>query len=265
MDNNLSTLYILLVEPSRAQRKIIALQFEELGIFSFTEAETGSEALDVIESDTPDLVISSLHLPDMTGRDLVLEMRSTQGTEHIPFMLISSETAFEELDPIKQAGATAVLPKPFKAEDLNRALQTTIEWNNPDQINVSEEILSEMEVLLVDDSALARKMIIRTLKKMGIQNIQEAADGNEAIPIIQANSFDMIVTDYNMPKLDGHQLLRFIRTESNQPEVPVLMITTEGDEGKLAAIQQEGVSAIVDKPFDVNTVKNMIETVCDLV
>ncbi len=264
MDNNLSSLYILLVEPSRAQRKIIALQFEELGIFSFIEAENGSEALDIIETDTPDLVISAMHLADMTGRDLVLEMRATQGTEHVPFMLISSETSFEELDPIKQAGATAVLPKPFKANDLRKALLASIEWNNPDQVNLSDELLESMRFLVVDDSGLARKMIVRTLKKMGIQHFLEAADGVEAIPLIQENKFDMIVTDYNMPKLDGHQLLKFIRTKSNQPNVPVLMITTEGDEGKLAAIQQEGVSAIVDKPFDVNTVRAMIEAVCTL-
>ncbi len=262
--SNLSNLYILLVEPSRSQRKIIALQFEELGIFSFTEAENGSEALDIIETDAPDLVISAMHLPDMTGRDLVLEMRATQGTESVPFMLISTETSFEELDPIKQAGATAILPKPFKANDLRKALMTTIEWNNPDQVNVSEELLESMKILVVDDSALARKMIVRTLKKMGMKNFQEAADGAEAIPLIQENHFDMIVTDYNMPKLDGHQLLKFIRMQSNQPDVPVLMITTEGDEGKLAAIQQEGVSAIVDKPFDVNTVRLLIEAVFNL-
>ena len=261
MENNLSALYILLVEPSRSQRKIITLQFEDLGISTHVEVESGSDALDIIETESPDLVISAMHLPDMTGRELVLEMRANPGTENIPFMLISTETSFEELDPIKQAGASAILPKPFQVSDLQCALLTTMEWNNPDQINLSEEALVKLRVLVVDDSALARKMIIRTLEKMGMKNFIEAGDGKEAMPMIQASIFDLIVTDYNMPKVDGHQLLKFIRTASNQPNVPVLMVTTEGDKSKLAAIQQEGVSAILDKPFDVSTVKQIIETV----
>lgn len=261
MDNNISTLYILLVEPSRSQRKIITLQFEDLGILNFVEVENGGDALDIIETDAPDLVISSMHLPDMTGRDLVLEMRANPSTDDIPFMLISTETSFQELDPIKQAGASAVLPKPFKAKDLRKALITTMDWANPEHINLSDEFLEEMRVLVVDDSALARKMIIKTLTKMGMQNFKEAVDGKEGIALIQESEFDLIITDYNMPKVDGHQLLKFIRTKSIQPHVPVLMVTTEGDDSKLQAIQQQGVSAIVDKPFDVNTVKQLIEAI----
>ena len=261
MDNNLSTLYILLVEPSSSQSKIVAQQFEDLGIQTFSHVDTGTEALNFMEVEEPDLVISAMHLSDMTGRDLVLDMRSTPGTENIPFMLISTETSFEELDPIKQAGASAILPKPFKAQDLQKALLTTMDWNNPDQINLTDEFLEKMRVLVVDDSALARKMIIKTLTKMGIINFKEAIDGKDAMSMIQASEFDLIITDYNMPKVDGHQLLKFIRTESIQPNVPVLMVTTEGDDSKLQAIQQQGVSAILDKPFDVNSVKHLIETV----
>jgi len=264
MENNLSALYILLVEPSRSQRKIITLQFEDLAIINYMEAESGSDALDIIETENPDLVISAMHLPDMTGRELVLEMRANPSTVDIPFMLISTETSFAELDPIKQAGASAILPKPFQASDLQSALLTTMEWNNPEQINLSEETLEKLCVLVVDDSELARKMIIRTLKKMGMKNFQVACDGKEAMPMIQASVFDLIITDYNMPKVDGHQLLKFIRTASNQPNVPVLMITTEGDDSKLEAVQREGVSAIVDKPFDVNTVKQLIETIVNM-
>lgn len=261
MENNIPSLYVLLVEPSYSQRKIISQQFEDLGIANFLEVDNGNEALDCIETDPPDLVISSMFLPDMTGKDLVLEMRATKGTEEIPFMLISTETSFEQLDPIKQAGASAILPKPFRARDLRKMILATLDIGNPDHINLSDEQLQALNVLVVDDSALARKMIVRTLGKMGIVNLKVAEDGSEAIPMIQQESFDLIFSDYNMPKVDGHQLLKFIRHESNQPDVPVLMITTEGDESKLAAVQQEGVSAIVDKPFDITTVRLMIESV----
>ncbi|MCP4488204.1 MAG: response regulator [Gammaproteobacteria bacterium] len=260
MEHQLATLYVVLVEPSRPQSKIVLQQFEELGISQYRHVETGADAQELIFEDTPDLVISSLHLEDMTGRDLVLKMRDRTATETTPFILISTTTSFRELDPIKQAGASAVLPKPFSVKDLKRAVMSTMDWEHPDQIELEDLDPENLEVLVVDDSGMARKMISRTLNKMGIEKITQAADGADAIPLIQANHYDLIVTDFNMPEVDGHELLRFIRNESNQSSVPVLMVTTEGDASKLAAIQHDGVSAIMDKPFEVAEVKQLIET-----
>ena len=86
----------------------------------------------------PDLVISSLHLEDMTGQDLVLKMRANQATETTPFILISTATSFRELDPIKQAGASAVLPKPFAVKVLQRAVINTMDWEHPDQLELED-------------------------------------------------------------------------------------------------------------------------------
>jgi len=261
----LNSLYVLLVEPSSSQKKIILQQFDDLGIEQVKTVDTGQQALDVIDTEQPDLVISAMFLDDMTGKDLVLEMRANPLTENTPFMLISTVTSFAELDPIKQAGASAILPKPFVAADLKRAILTTMDWDHPDMIDLEDHDVGSLNVLLVDDSQLARRMISRTLHKMGLENIVEADNGRSAIPLIQQQKYDLIITDYNMPQMDGHELLLFIRHKSNQSSVPVLMVTTEGDESKLAAIQHDGVSAIVDKPFEVGTVKQLIETALTLV
>ena len=256
----LNSLYVLLVEPSLAQKHIIEQQLDELGIEQVVTADTGQQALDIIDQDAPDLVISAMFLEDMTGRDLVLDMRDNPLTENTPFMLISTVTSFAELDPIKQAGASAVLPKPFSALDLKRAILTTMDWEHPDQISLDNMEAANLQVLLVDDSLMARRMITRTLNKMGIENIGEAENGRSAIPMIEQHDYDLILTDYNMPEMDGHELLLYIRQQSHLPTVPVLMVTTEGDQGKLAAIQHDGVSAIIDKPFEVGAVKQMIES-----
>lgn len=259
MEHQLAALFVVLIEPSRAQSKIVIQQFEELGIRQYTHFETGAAALESIFKDVPDMVISSLHLEDTTGRDLVLKMRENPATENTPFILISTTTSFRELNPIKQAGASAVLPKPFAVKDLQRAVMNAMDWEHPDQLELEDLDPENIKILVVDDSKLALKMIIRVLQKMGIEKITEARDGAEAIPLIQANHYDLIITDFNMPEVDGHELLRFIRNESNQSSVPVLMVTTEGDASKLAAVQQDGVSAILDKPFEVAEVKQLIE------
>jgi two-component system chemotaxis response regulator CheY len=256
MDHYLNSLFVLLVEPSRSQRRILLQQFEDLGISQFETYDRGEEALVRIDTEQPDLVISALFLPDMTGRELVLEMRDNPLSLDIPFILISSETSIRELDPVKQAGASAVLPKPFAAADLKRAINMIMDWENPQPV----ELDSALRILLVDDSKLARRMISRTLRRMGLENIVEAEDGRAALPLIQRQDFDLIITDYNMPRMDGRELLWFIRNKSRQPKVPVMMVTTEGDESKLSAVQHQGVSAIIDKPFDAAVVKSLIES-----
>lgn len=264
MQYYLNSLFILLVEPSSAQKKIITQQFDELGIEQYLTADTGAEALAIIEDEQPDIVISSMFLEDMTGKDLVLELRDNPLTVDTPFVLISTVTSFAELNPIKQAGASAVLPKPFTTRDLKRAIVSTIAWENPEQIQLEDRDPGNLKILLVDDSHLARRMISRTLDKMGLTNITEARNGREAIPLIEHNLYDLIITDYNMPLMDGHELLLYIRTKSSQKEVPVLMVTTEGNESTLAAIQHDGVSAIMDKPFEVKSVKQLIESALSL-
>jgi two-component system chemotaxis response regulator CheY len=261
MQHYLNSLFILLVEPSMPQKKIVINQLDDLGIEHYMTAETGEEALQIIDTEQPDLVISAMFLQDMDGTDLVLDMRANPLTQDIPFMLISTVTSRAELEPIKQAGATAVLPKPFEVADLKRAIMTTMDWENPEVIKLDHKDSSALRILLVDDSLMARHMIIRTLNKMGIQDISEAEDGREALTFIDKQEFDLIITDYNMPEMDGYELLKYIRHESNHRDIPVLMVTTEGDEGKLEAIQHEGISAIVDKPFDIVSVKRLIESV----
>jgi two-component system chemotaxis response regulator CheY len=261
MDYFLNSLFVLLVEPSIAQRHIITNQLDELGITEYQTVSNGQEALAVIDQEQPDLVISAMFLEDMTGTDLVLEMRENPISEDTPFMLISTVTSFKELDPILQAGASAVLPKPFGAAELKRAIRTTLAWENPDELNLQPYDPAGLRILLVDDSVMARHLISRTLSKMGVSNVTEAADGREAAELMQQGEFDLVITDYNMPEMDGHELLKFIRRESNQQQIPVLMVTTEGDESKLSAVQHEGVAAIIDKPFEVTSVKQLIESI----
>ena len=261
MEHTLSSLYVVLIEPSHAQTKIIQGQFSELGITQYACFDQGQAALDAIFRDVPDLVISAMYLPDMSGKDLVLKMREHAETENTPFMLISTETSFAELDPIKQAGASAVLPKPFQPRDLRRAVNNTMDWEHPDHLELADYDPESLQVLVVDDSAMARKMICRTLAKIGIENMDEAPDGKDAIEMIDNKTYDLIITDYNMPEVDGHEFLKYIRNESSQSSVPVLMVTTEGNQSVLSAIQQDGVSAIFDKPFEIDEVRKMIQTV----
>ena len=255
----ISELSIVLVEPSPVQRKLIRAELEKLGIHYIGENSTGEEALQELRIAQPDLVISSMYLPDMTGAELVINMRRDALLEDTPFMLISSETSFSMLEPIKQAGVIAILPKPFNPEDLKSALCATLDFIHPDEHALADIALDDLKTLVVDDSLMARKHITRVLGNLGIEHISTAENGLDAIEKIESSFFDLVVTDYNMPEMDGEKLTRFIRERSSQQSIPILMVTSEGDESRLAAVQRAGVSGICDKPFEPETVKQMIQ------
>ncbi|BCG64570.1 MAG: two-component system, chemotaxis family, chemotaxis protein CheY [Methyloprofundus sp.] len=262
---NISELTILLVEPSATQLKVIIKHLEQEGITAIEGVTTGADALKSIKAYAPDLVISSMYLPDMTATDLVISIRESGAEQGIPFMLISSETDFKALDPIRQAGVVAILPKPFSPSDLKRALKSSVEFITPEEVCLEHYDIALLKVLVVDDSLMARKHITRVLNNMGIIDITTANDGKQGVDIFSAhqNEFDLIVTDYNMPVMDGQELIHFIRHDMQNTFIPILMVTSEENEMRLNNVQQSGVSAICDKPFEPQTVKEMLYRVME--
>ncbi len=262
---DVADLSILLVEPSAMQSKVIAQHLEQEGIKSIEYVHSGSEAIDVLNKYEPDLIISSMYLSDMTATDLVVLVKTSEKYADIPFMLISSETRLAALEPIRQAGVVAILPKPFNHNDLKRALRNTVEYIDPEEIIFEHYDIEAIKVLLVDDSSMARHHIIRVLHNMGITHIVEAENGKQAAEIFgqSEEDFDLVITDYNMPEMDGEELIQFIRTEMNNSFVPILIVTSEDNASRLNNIQQAGVSGILDKPFEPHTVKEMLFRVLD--
>ncbi|MBI3776586.1 MAG: response regulator [Gammaproteobacteria bacterium] len=251
-------LSVALVEPSITQQHIIVKHLATLGVTNTICYQDKASALAGINDSVPDLMISAMHFPDGTGTELAQALRKDPRTEDLLFMLVSSETAYRYLDPLKQAGVIAILPKPFQASDLRKALNTTLDFLLPEENQLNVAAVEEMKVLVVDDSVTARHHIRRVLNNMGIMNVTEVANGRDAIEQIKQNFYDLIVTDYNMPEVDGQQLTRYVREKSTQRSVPILMVTSVTDETRLAQVQQCGVSAICDKPFEPSGIKNLV-------
>lgn len=256
---DISELSVVLVEPSSTQRKIIKSHLSQLGVLHIELAKSMQEALTILASGEYDLVVSSLYLQGCMGTDLLHTMRDDEALKSIAFILISSETDIEVLDPIRQAGSIAILSKPFTIKGLSRALHSTIDYYTNKNIDLGCYEPETLKVLLVDDSRMARNHMKRVLGKMGLEQFTEAENGVEAKELLEEEIFDLVVTDYNMPEMDGQQLTQFIRTHSMQQSIPVLMVTSEENDNRLASVAHSGVSAICDKPFEASTVRALIE------
>jgi two-component system chemotaxis response regulator CheY len=118
-----------------------------------------------------------------------------------------------------------------------------------------------MDVLIVDDSAAIRKILQRVLKQADVPlgTVHEAGDGLEALETLKNNKVQLILSDINMPKMDGLQLLGRLKSDEAYKKVPVIMVSTEGSESKVMDAVQLGAAGYVRKPFTADQIKEKLK------
>lgn len=118
----------------------------------------------------------------------------------------------------------------------------------------------DLRVLVADDSLTMRKIICNVLNSIGIKRdfITEAEDGLDALGKVKANKFDLILTDWNMPNMDGLTLVQNLRKLPSTKDIPIVMVTTEGSKECVVTALRNGVNNYIVKPFDAPTLKNKI-------
>ena len=112
-------------------------------------------------------------------------------------------------------------------------------------------------VLVADDSSTMRKIILRSLQAVGIPEATEAADGAEATALFKPGEFDLVLTDWNMPGKTGLEVIQEVRQQD--AKVPIIMITTEAEKGRVMQAIQAGVSDYLVKPFTADTLREKLE------
>lgn len=118
-----------------------------------------------------------------------------------------------------------------------------------------------MKILVVDDFSTMRRIIKNLLRDLGFQNVSEADDGSTALPMLQNGDYDFVVTDWNMPGMQGIDLLREIRADENLANIPVLMVTAEAKREQIIAAAQAGVNGYIVKPFTAVTLKEKLDKI----
>ena len=122
-----------------------------------------------------------------------------------------------------------------------------------------------MKILIVDDFSTMRRIIKNLLRDLGFNNTVEADDGNTALPILKAGGVDFLITDWNMPGMQGIYLLKAVRASPAMSTLPVLMITAESKREQIEAAAEAGVNGYIVKPFNAATLKEKIETIFERV
>ncbi|MDI6750018.1 MAG: chemotaxis response regulator CheY [Pseudomonadota bacterium] len=120
---------------------------------------------------------------------------------------------------------------------------------------------SKIKFLVVDDFSTMRRIVRNLLKELGFTNVEEAEDGAVAWQKLQGGGFDFVVTDWNMPNMDGLTLLQTIRGNPATKSLPVLMITAEAKKENIIAAAQAGASGYIVKPFTAATLNEKLNKI----
>ena len=121
------------------------------------------------------------------------------------------------------------------------------------------EVSTDITILLAEDAAIMRKIEVKTLKALGFHKIIEAKDGREAVTCLEQNSdIDLVISDWNMPNMDGYELVVWMRSQSFARDIPFLMATGQGEKKQEKKALEAGVSSFIAKPFDEVNLKNKI-------
>ncbi len=120
--------------------------------------------------------------------------------------------------------------------------------------------MSKKRVLIVDNSSVMRKIVERTLRQAGLEleEVLEANNGAEGLAILQDKTVDLILSDINMPTMDGLEFIRQLQPMENAKGVPVVMITTEGSEARVVEAISSGAHAYIRKPFTADQIKERV-------
>jgi two-component system, chemotaxis family, chemotaxis protein CheY len=121
--------------------------------------------------------------------------------------------------------------------------------------------MSDLRILVVDDSATMRRIVINTLKTIGYTSVVEAGDGKEALAHIYADEIQFIITDWNMPNMNGLELVRSVRADASYQNIPILLVTTRGVKEDIMEALQAKVNGYIVKPFTPQVLKEKLDQI----
>jgi serine/threonine protein kinase len=260
----------LIVEPSRVQASIMRKYLEAQDLTVSAVVGTGADALAAVRQHKPDAVLCSYHLTDTSGVDLAGLLHAELAEAAPGFVLVSSEDDGSKAGAMSRLARTVVLLKPFTPEQLVLALGLatgkSLIAKAPESslagvpsLKPAKRDRSTIKVLIVDDSTVCRIHEKQVLEQLGFRTFLEAADGANAIAAATREPIDLIVTDYNMPLMDGFALVSYLKQTAATAKVPIVMVTTETDAAVLDPVRKLGVAAVFEKSFPKEEVNALMD------
>jgi CheY-like chemotaxis protein len=245
-----SQLRILLVDDSelihRHTRPILQAEGYEV-----TQAWDGAQALALCAEHRFDLILTDVEMPNLDGWELCRRVKSNPETQHVPVVICSALGEAADLERGFDLGADEYLVKPVVAEELIGRLQALL----------ATKMLSQRErLLVVDDSAAIRHLVSDCLKRQGFQ-VSTAVDGRDGLEKALADMPELILTDYDMPRMTGFELVVALRRSPETRDIPLVMLTARDTKRDQAQMRAAGLNSYLVKPFGTDKCIALVERV----
>lgn len=253
---------VFLIEHSALISTQIKTVLEKAGMAVKSGKAPGKALLEIVHWH-PDVILSSVDIGEITGFDLCLILKMMPEHANIPFIILSSKESEQIKQQMATVGADYYIPKDSRiAKTVYDAICAALqEAEGTERSAPEKEIKHEGDhVLVVDDSAVMRRIICNILTSLGITKIVQAQHGEEALERLDEQSFGMVLTDWNMPFMNGLELAQAIRRRADTRTLPIIMITTEGAETERQLAQAAGVNELLPKPFTREHFRQVLKT-----
>lgn len=230
---------ILVVDDSSTVRTVLRRELEQMGAI-VSEACDGYQGFETANSGEFDLIITDVEMPRMNGYALCERLKN-QCKDSTPILMLSSRDQEEDIERGFKVGAAGYLSKFSAKRELSERIQEILD---------TRSLLKGRTILVVDDSSSTRNVIQKALRKAGFDVIP-AENGKRALEILKQTRPDMILSDLNMPELDGLGLCRNVHADEDLRQIPFIIMSSDGDRATMRRSLQFGAVAYLVKPFNV--------------
>jgi len=212
-------------------------------------AADGNEAWELYQEHLPNLVITDIEMPGMDGLQLCRKIKENNRGRFIPVVILSNKKKPIDIDTAFDIGADDYLVKPTTTDELNHKIDEYFSVLDRKRRN---------KILLVDDSKVSSEIISHALLKNSL-NVLHASDGNEAYEIAVRERPDIIITDIEMPNLNGYDLAKKVREHPELKETSLIMMSSRDKRSDIKRGEKLGISRYFIKPFDVEKLIIVVE------
>jgi CheY-like chemotaxis protein len=245
---------VLLADDSSTARQIIKRELIQMGFDdqNIRDAADGEQALKFLAKTGFDMIISDWHMPNMDGLELLKAVKGDNRFKKIPFLMLTTEAEKNKISQAFESSADQYIGKPFTSEPFRQTINKLLVGSNS---------FDDKKVLVIDDSAVLRTILAKNLEQVGFDkdNIIESSDGEDGLDKLMVDKFDLVITDWYMPNMDGLEFVKLIKEKDHLKKIPLLMVTSEMDARKELEAFNAGISAYIIKPFTANDLESKIK------
>lgn len=207
----------------------------EEGIEVIGYAYSGKEGIEKLQNLNPDIVFVDIVMPDMDGFSVIKELKKLNNPFKTVILTLYDN---DEYRKVSEEIADGFVSKSDFFSKIKEILEGILEEGK------------KKTILVVDDSKTIRKMVITVLSKLKNTNFEEAESGLYALEKLSLKKIDLIILDLNMPDIHGIDVLKFLRKNNTFKNIPVIILTTRGDEEMKNLALKEGANYYMTKPFN---------------